>query len=173
MLDRIVFDLFAGLAILSSILVVTRRNVIHSAIFLITALLATAGIFLQLHAEFLFIVQIILYVGGIMVLFIFVIMLVNLDVALHQVQFNRQTWVAGLLSMVLLTELLAALALARASGPGMQLLPAPAATAPSLGGNTEQIGMLLFQNYVIPFELASILLLVALVGAVVMGKKKI
>ena len=80
---------------------VTRRNVVQSAIFLITALLATAGIFLQLHAEFLFIVQIILYAGGIMVLFVFVIMLVNLDVALHQVQFNRQWLVALLLALVL------------------------------------------------------------------------
>ncbi len=75
---------------MSAILVVTRRNVVHSAMFLISTLLATAGIFLQLHAEFLFIVQMILYAGGIMVLFVFVIMLVNLDVALHQVQFNRQ-----------------------------------------------------------------------------------
>src|SRR5271169_2016935 len=104
MLDRILFDLFAGLAILSAILVVTRRNVIHSAIFLITALLATAGIFLQLHAEFLFIVQIILYVGGIMVLFIFVIMLVNLDVALHQLKFARQKWVALIVTLALCAQ---------------------------------------------------------------------
>ena len=66
-----------------------------------TSLLATAGIFLTLHAEFLFIVQIILYAGGIMVLFVFVIMLVNLDVALHQIQFNRQWLVALVLALVL------------------------------------------------------------------------
>ena len=80
MLDKVLFYFFAGIAVASAVLMVTRRNVVHSAIFLITALLATAGIFLQLRAEFLFIVQIILYVGGIMVLFVFVIMLVNLDV---------------------------------------------------------------------------------------------
>ena len=74
------------------------RNVVHSAIFLVAALLATAGIFLQLHAEFLFIVQVILYVGGIMVLFVFVIMLVNLDVAASG-QFNNQLWVALLLAV--------------------------------------------------------------------------
>src|SRR5438477_9109218 len=79
MLDKVLFYFFAGIAVASAALMVTRRNVVHSAIFLITALLATAGIFLQLRAEFLFIVQIILYVGGIMVLFVFVIMLVNLD----------------------------------------------------------------------------------------------
>src|SRR5712692_6821326 len=100
MFNSAIFYFFAGLAVLSAILVVTRRSAVHSAIFLITALLATAGIFLQLQAEFLFIVQIILYVGGIMVLFVFVIMLVNLDVALHQVQFNRQTWVASLIALV-------------------------------------------------------------------------
>ena len=94
--DRILF--LCRLAVISAVLVVTRRNVVQSAIFLITALLATAGIFLQLHAEFLFIVQVILYAGGIMVLFVFVIMLINMDVSLHQVQFNRQWWLGLLLA---------------------------------------------------------------------------
>ena len=172
MTNQMLFYFFAGLAVLGGVLVVTMRNAVHSAVYLITSLLATAGLYLTLNAEFLFVVQIILYVGGIMVLFVFVIMLVNLDVALHQVQFNRQTWVAGLLSMALLAELLAAVALARTSSTGMQILPPPHVPPPA-GGNTEAIGRLLFHNYVIPFEIASILLLVALVGAVVMGKKRI
>ena len=173
MTNQILFYFFAGLAVLGGVLVVTMRNAVHSAVFLITSLLATAGLYLTLNAEFLFVVQIILYVGGIMVLFVFVIMLVNLDVALHQVQFNRQTWVAGLLSFALLAELLAAVALAHSGNTPMLPPPPPQAVASSLPGNTEQIGSLLFQNYVIPFEIASILLLVALVGAVVMGKKRI
>ena len=98
MLDLVVFYFFAALALVSAILVVTMRNAVHSAIFLVGTLLATAGIFLSLHAEFLFVVQIILYAGGIMVLFVFVIMLVNLDVALHQVQFNKHWLVATLSS---------------------------------------------------------------------------
>src|SRR6266851_229235 len=101
MLDSILFYFFGGVAVLSAILVVTRRNAVHSAVFLITTLLATAGIFLQLRAEFLFIVQIILYAGGVMVLFVFVIMLVNLDVALHQLKFNRQAWVGVILTAAL------------------------------------------------------------------------
>src|ERR1700681_1411889 len=113
MLDQIVFHFFAGLAVISAILVVTRRNAVQSAIFLVTALLATAGIFLTLHAEFLFIVQIILYAGGIMVLFVFVIMLVNLDVQLHQVQFNRQWLVATMLALVLGGEVAVALRVSR------------------------------------------------------------
>jgi NADH-quinone oxidoreductase subunit J len=166
MLDKVVFYFFAGLAVLSAILVVTRRNVVHSAIFLITALLATAGIFLQLHAEFLFAVQIILYVGGIMVLFIFVIMLVNLDVALHQVQFNRQTLLALLLTLALAAQLGLGLRL------GRSVMFAPARPGP-LEPNTELVGRTLFQNYMLPFEIASILLLVAMIGAVVMAKKKV
>src|SRR6202050_5931446 len=94
-LNSILFYFFAALAVGSAILMVTRRNVVHGAVYLITTLLATAGVFLLLQAEFLFIVQVILYVGGIMVLFIFVIMLVNLDVSLLQYQFNRQRFVAG------------------------------------------------------------------------------
>src|ERR1700741_2941055 len=105
MVDQVIFHFFAALAVISAILVVTRRNVVQSAIFLITALLATAGIFLQLHAEFLFIVQVILYAGGIMVLFVFVIMLINLDVSLHQVQFNRQWWLGFLLALVVGAQL--------------------------------------------------------------------
>jgi len=171
MLDKILFYFFAGVAVGSAVLMVTRRNVVHSAIFLITALLATAGIFLQLRAEFLFIVQIILYVGGIMVLFIFVIMLVNLDVALQQIQFARQKWVA----------LLVALALAGQVGlmfwssrkmPGQGLPVLTAAAAEDLPANSEEVAKSLFGSYLLPFEIASVLLLVAMIGAVVMAKKR-
>src|SRR5437879_12100439 len=99
MLDQAIFYLFAGVAVVSAILTVTRRNAVHSAIFLITALLATAGIFLELRAEFLFIVQIILYVGGIMVLFVFVIMLLNLDVAFLQLQLAMRVGVGLLVAL--------------------------------------------------------------------------
>jgi len=167
MLDQIVFYFFAALAVISAVLVVTRRNVVQSAIFLITALLATAGIFLQLHAEFLFIVQVILYAGGIMVLFVFVIMLINLDVSLHQVQFNRQWWLALLLGLVLGAQLIFAITLGRRA----PLFPPE--RAGQLEPNTELVGRTLFQNYMLPFEIASILLLVAMIGAVVMAKRKV
>src|ERR1700752_2759943 len=113
-LNSILFYFFSALAIASGILMVTRRNIVHAAVFLITTLLATAGIFLQLQAEFLFIVQVILYVGGIMVLFVFVIMLVKLDVALRQIQFNRQKYVAAVLTLVLAAQVFFALWVARA-----------------------------------------------------------
>ena len=168
MLDQVVFYFFAALAIVSAILVVTRRNAVQSAIFLVTALLATAGIFLNLNAEFLFIVQVILYAGGIMVLFVFVIMLVNLDVALHQVQFNRQWFVALIISAVLAAQVAAAIAVSRQS-----LYTMPPAAAQTLEPNTERVAFYLFHAYMLPFEIASILLLVAMVGAVVMAKKRV
>ncbi len=169
MLDLIVFYFFAALAIVSAILVVTRRNAVHSAIFLITALLATAGIFLQLQAEFLFIVQIILYVGGIMVLFVFVIMLVNLDVSLHQLRFRRQAWMATLIALALGVQLAFAIRIGRLDLP----VASSAAPASAFQPNTELVGRALFSTYMLPFEIASLLLLVAMIGAVVMAKRRV
>ena len=126
--DTIIFYFFAALAVVSAIVMITRRSAVHSAVFLITTLLATAGIFLQLEAEFLFVVQIILYVGGIMVLFLFVIMLVNLDVALRQIQFSRQAWVGAILAIALGAQVLMAFRL----GSGAFNLPA----ASTRGGST-------------------------------------
>jgi NADH-quinone oxidoreductase subunit J len=172
MFDKIAFYFFGGLAVVSAILVVTRRNAVHSAIFLITALLATAGIFLQLHAEFLFIVQVILYVGGIMVLFVFVIMLVNLDVAIRQIQFNRMWVVALLLTLALGAQVFMVIHYAR-GGMTEPIFHMPAAPATDLEPNTELIGATLFGQYMLPFEIASILLLAAMIGAVVMAKRRV
>ena len=171
MLDQAIFYFFAAIAVVSAILTVTRRNVVHSAIFLITALLATAGIFLELRAEFLFIVQIILYVGGIMVLFVFVIMLVNLDVAVRQMQFARQKWVALLISLALAAQVgLMLWSSRRVPGQGVPVLHA--VPAEKLPPNSEEVAKTLFSSYLLPFEIASVLLLVAMIGAVVMAKKR-
>ncbi|HTT34189.1 MAG TPA: NADH-quinone oxidoreductase subunit J [Methylomirabilota bacterium] len=171
MLDKVIFYFFAGLAVISAVLTVTRRNIVHSAIFLITALLATAGIFLQLRAEFLFIAQIILYVGGIMVLFIFVIMLVNLDVAVRQMQFARQKWVALLISLALAAQV-GLMFWSAGKLPGQGLPVSEAVPAAQLPPNSEEVARSLFSSYLLPFEIASVLLLVAMIGAVVMAKKR-
>ncbi len=170
MLDSVIFYFFAGVAILSGAMMVTRRNAIHSAVFLITALLATAGIFLQLRAEFLFVAQIILYVGGIMVLFVFVIMLVRLDVALHQIQFSKQKWVSLLVAIALGAQV-GVMLWATRKMPGQGLFVQEASPANKLPPNSEALAQSLFSNYLLPFEIASVLLLVAMVGAVVMAKK--
>jgi NADH-quinone oxidoreductase subunit J len=167
MIESIVFYFFAALAVFCAVMMVTRRNAVHSAVFLIGSLLATAGIFLQLQAEFLFVTQIILYVGGIMVLFVFVIMLVNLDVAVRQMKFSRQRWIGLLLALVLGAQ---AFLVFRVGSHGLNL-PAPSGAA--MQPNAEMVGQALFERFMLPFELASVLLLVAMVGAVVMAKRKI
>jgi NADH-quinone oxidoreductase subunit J len=171
MLDSVIFYFFAGVAVISAALMVTRRNAIHSAVFLITTLLATAGIFLQLRAEFLFIAQVILYVGGIMVLFIFVIMLVRLDVSLPQIRPGLQKWIALLVALAVGIEAAVVLWLAR-KVPGQGLLMPNPAPADQLRPNTEELAKGLFGSYLLPFEIASVLLLVAMMGAVVMAKKR-
>jgi NADH-quinone oxidoreductase subunit J len=113
-------------------------------------------------------VQVILYAGGIMVLFVFVIMLINMDVSLHQVQFNRQWWLGLLLALVLGAQLTVAIAVGRSGLPLGE--PAPATM---LEPSTQLVGRVLFREYMLPFEIASILLLVAMIGAVVMAKKKV
>ena len=101
------FYLLSGLAVLGGILVITRKNAVHSALALILTLLALAGLYLMLYAPFVAGVQIILYAGGIMVLFLFVIMLVNLEHAEKEDQFNHQ-WVAGILAAAALSGLFVA-----------------------------------------------------------------
>ena len=160
------FYVLAAIAVVSALLVITRRNPVHSAIWLIITLLSVALLYLQLQAEFIAAVQIILYIGGIMVLFLFVIMLVNLDVALRQEQFNRQWGVAGLAALLLAAELAGVIYLGRGTAALPQAPPG------ALQPNTELIGSALYQAYMLPFEIASLLLLVAMVGAVVMARRR-
>jgi NADH-quinone oxidoreductase subunit J len=171
MLDSVIFYFFAGIAVISAALMITRRNAVHSAVFLITTLLATAGIFLQLRAEFLFIAQIILYASGITILFLFVIMHVGLDVALPQFRSRTQKWIALLVALAVGLEAGVVLWLARKL-PGQGLLIDHPAPADKLPPNTEELARSLFGSYLLPFEIASVLLLVAMVGAVIMAKKR-
>ena len=169
-MDTAFFYLFALLVLGGAIMTITRRNAIHSAISLIVSLMGVAGLYLLQKAEFLFAVQIILYIGGIMVLFLFVIMLVNLDEQAKERQFNGQWWVA--LACVVLVG--AQVFYFIRKGSDALRLPAAADMAVNMTkGNTEMIADALFSEYLLPFEIASLLLLVAVVGSVVMAKKRI
>ncbi|HYX70559.1 MAG TPA: NADH-quinone oxidoreductase subunit J [Terriglobales bacterium] len=160
------FYFLSAVAVLSALAVITRRNPVHSAISLIITLLAVAGLYLMLYAPFVAGVQIILYVGGIMVLFLFVIMLVNIDRNMVEDQFNKQ-WLVGIVATLALGALFVSVYL-----KGSSIFPATLAPV-SERSNTQDIGILLYRNYLLPFEIASLLLLVAIVGAVVMAKKRI
>ncbi len=169
MLAQITFFFLAAIMLGSAILVITRRNAVHSAVWLIVTLFSVGGVYLMQQAEFLLAVQIIVYVGGIMVLFLFVIMLVNLDLAAKQTQFSRQ-WVLGLVTVLVLSAELA-WGFYHEMRSGFRL--PQVASAPEAGGNTQAIGLALYRTYMLPVEIASILLLVAMVGAVIMAKRKL
>jgi NADH-quinone oxidoreductase subunit J len=160
------FYLLSGLAVLGGILVITRRNAVHSALALILTLLALAGLYLMLYAPFVAGVQIILYAGGIMVLFLFVIMLVSIEKSEKEEQFNK-LWIVGLVSAVALGGLFIAVYV-----KGQALFPNRVVPLPEQS-NTQQIGQMLYVDYMFAFEIASLLLLVAIIGAVVMAKKRI
>ncbi|HEY3971992.1 MAG TPA: NADH-quinone oxidoreductase subunit J [Candidatus Sulfotelmatobacter sp.] len=167
------FYLLAATMIIGGILVITRKSAIHSAMALITALLAQAGLYLMLYAPFVAGVQIILYAGGIMVLFLFVIMLINMERSVKERQFNKQ-WLVGIAAAAALGGLF--IGVYTASTKGKALFPEGRLTYGETQ-NTQQVATLLFDvnrgQYMFAFEIASLLLLVAIIGAVVMAKKRI
>jgi NADH-quinone oxidoreductase subunit J len=160
------FYLLSAMAVGSGLLVITRRNAVHSALALIVTLLSVAGLYLMLYAPFVAGVQIIVYAGGIMVLFLFVIMLVNLERTIRERQFNRM-WPVGLLAACALLGLFLSVF---TKSKGMFSTPT---TPVADSSNTQQIGVMLYGNYMFAFEIASLLLLVAILGAVIMAKKRI
>src|SRR5579862_1944677 len=160
------FYLFAAIMLIGGVLVITRRNPVHSALALIATLLAQASLYLMLYAPLVAGVPIILYAAGIMVLFLFVIMLISVQQSLKERQFNSQ-WVAGIIAATALGGLFISVYL-----KGKDLLPEQAA-AVGEADNTQRVATMLYGQYMFAFEIASLLLLVAIIGAVVMAKKKI
>src|SRR5580692_8721394 len=167
------FYLLSGIMLIGGILVITRKNPVHSALALIVTLLAQASIYLMLYAPFVAGVQIILYAGGIMVLFLFVIMLINLERNMKEPQFNKQ-WLVGIVAATALGGLF--IAVYTSASKGKALFPEGRMTYGE-SQNTQAIAGLLFDRstgqYMFAFEIASLLLLVAIIGAVVMAKKRI
>lgn len=161
-LEALFFHSFTALALGGALLAITRRSAVHAAISLMVSLLGVAGLYLLLQAEFLFVAQIILYIGGILLLFLFVIMLVNLDAGQGLRQFHKH-WQAGAVATLLAGVTFAALLTRGRLAP-----PQPMPTS----GNVELIADSLFQDYLVPFEVVSLLLLVAVVGSVLLARKR-
>jgi NADH-quinone oxidoreductase subunit J len=160
------FYLLSGIMLIGGILVITRKNPVHSALALIVTLLAQASIYLMLYAPFVAGVQIILYAGGIMVLFLFVIMLVSIDRSVKERQFNSQ-WIVGMIAATALGGLFIAVFM-----KGKNIFPEHALDVIE-NDNTQKVATMLYGQYMFAFEIASLLLLVAIIGAVVMAKKRI
>jgi NADH-quinone oxidoreductase subunit J len=160
------FYLFAAIMLIGGIMVITRKNPVHSALALIVTLLAQSSIYLMLYAPFVAGVQIILYAGGIMVLFLFVIMLVSIDRSMKDRQFSSQ-WIVGAIAAIVLGGLFIGVYM-----KGMNIFP-DHALAITENDNTQNVATMLYGQYMFAFEIASLLLLVAIIGAVVMAKKRI
>ena len=158
----LIFYLLATLVVISSLLVVFLRNVVHCAMALVTALLIIAILFVTLHAPMVGILQVMVYAGAIMVLFLFVIMFLN------PVEPERQRglwWGFGTILSLMLAGVLIPLFLNDES-------PADPVAATEIFGSPEMLAKSLFNDFVLPFEIASVLLLVAIIGAVVLAKRE-
>jgi NADH-quinone oxidoreductase subunit J len=170
-LDAIVFYALAALILGFGVLVITARNTVHAVLFLVANLVCVAVLYLSLAAEFLAVIQVLVYVGGIVVLYLFVVMLVNLrGMPEAQIDPRRQSRLGFLVAAALLAEITAIVVYSAARPAPVAAVAAAAAAAPL--GNTEQVGLLLYTKYLIPFEVASMLLLVAMIGAIMLARKE-
>jgi NADH-quinone oxidoreductase subunit J len=168
-----IFSAFALAAVVCAISVVLARNPIHSALFLLVTFLMVAGIFFLESAEFVGAVQILVYAGGIMVLFLFVIMLVNVQRLPATEPYQKQIVAAVVLGFCLNVLFDSQLVLAPVAG-GAAFRPDSFRTvAGRLLGNSQAVAWGLYREYLLPFEIASVFLLVAIVGAVVLGRRSV
>ncbi len=166
--EVIAFYSLAALILVFAVLVVSARSAVHSVLFLVANFLCVAVLYVLLHAEFLAVIQVLVYAGGILVLYLFVVMLVNLKRAPEEASDPRRRDRFGLLLSGAILAELAAIVLYSFAAPWSHTAGAAAVPGP---GNVETVGRALYVDYVIPFEVASILLLVAMIGAIVLAKR--
>jgi len=170
MVERILFLVFAVLAVAGGLGTITRKNVVHALILLVFTFINIAAIFFLTQAYFLAVVQILVYAGAIMVLFVFVVMFLNLRTFQEQEQTHRgQRWVALALSVLVLAEFVIILAGITFTSAKGGFTPEAVAAA---GGSTRVFSDALFNQMLLPFEVASVILLAAMVGAIILVKKE-
>jgi NADH-quinone oxidoreductase subunit J len=162
MITLIAFYLLAAVTIASAVLVIFARNPVHSVLWLILAFFNAAGLMLILGAEFIAMLLVIVYVGAVAVLFLFVVMMLDVDFAKLRSGFTRNLPFGLLIALVLLAEIVVAVS-AWKTGPVLANAPAQAVQP-----NIVAIGQLLYSRYLMPFELAGLILLVAMIGAIVL-----
>jgi NADH-quinone oxidoreductase subunit J len=174
--ELLLFYLFGGVAVAASLLVVLGRNPMHSVLLLIVSFAALAALYITLDSPFAAVIQIIIYAGAIMVLFLFVVMLLNAhkedeDVAAGGPAMKKPLYMGAALAVVLAAELV--WALLRAARAQDDLLIGGASPDAAAIGSVRGLGQLLFTDYAFAFEVTSILIIVAMVGAVVLAKREL
>ncbi len=166
--EKFLFYLFALIAVLAALMVITRRNPVHSALFLVVVFFNVAALWLLAEAEFLAISLVLVYVGAVMVLFLFVIMMLDIDLAALRAGFVRNLPVGILVGLILLVEM------ALVVGPahfGLDKYAAPA-PAPANYNNTASLGLSLFTEHLFALEVAAVILLVAMIAAIGLTLRK-
>jgi len=166
--EKFVFYIFAAILVFAATMVVTRKNPVHSALFLVLAFFSSAGIWLLAEAEFLAIVLILVYVGAVMVLFLFVVMMLDIDVATMKAGFVKHMPIALVISLALAMEMFWVV------GPanfGLDQVSAPAAAGADYN-NTAELGSVLYTVYMYPFEIAAVILLVGIIAAIGLTMRK-
>ena len=161
--QELVFYAFSLVMVFAAVSVITVRNPVYSVLFLILAFFSAAAIWMLLEAEFLAIILIVVYVGAVMVLFLFVIMMLDINLVPFKEGFIRYLPVAILVAVIMAIELL--MVMWSRGRFGAEMFPIPAANSADYS-NTRELGQLLYTNYLLPFEVAGIILLVAIVAAV-------
>ncbi len=167
-LADVFFYLFAGLAVLSGALVILAKNPVHAVLFLILAFFNAAGLFVLLGAEFLAMLLIVVYVGAVAVLFLFVVMMLDVDFAELRAGFIKNAPLGLLVAGVVLAELIVVLGVKLVQPTVLAKAAAPIPAAAAKIGNTEALGRLIYTQYVYFFEAAGLILFVAMIGAIVL-----
>ena len=165
MIAALFFYLFAGICVASAFMVIAARNPVHSVLFLILAFVNAAGLFVMMGAEFLAMILIVVYVGAVAVLFLFVVMMLDVNFDSMRQHFRSYLPVGAAVGILVFFEM-ALVILGSAVGP---VAGAPAAPA---GSNTQALGALLYVDYVYPFEIAAVVLLVAIVAAIALTHRE-
>ena len=168
MLELIVFYFFAVLLVAAGIGVITIRNPVKAALFLVLAFFTSAGLWLLLEAEFLAITLVLVYVGAVMVLFLFVVMMLDINLAPLREGFIRYLPVGVLVAFIIIVELFLVLG---GENFGLDVFPAPERHAADYS-NTKALGNILYTVYVYPFEIAAVILLVAIIAAIALTMRR-
>jgi NADH-quinone oxidoreductase subunit J len=167
---QILFYAFATLLVVSALGVITLKNPVYSALCLVVCFFTSASLWLLIEAEFLAIVLVLVYVGAVMVLFLFVLMMGDINIEELRKGFTRYAWLGAVTAAVLALEILGVV-IGRGLGAGMNMKAGMVPVAAS-ASNTTELGTVLYTKYVYPFELAAMLLLVAIIAAIVLTMRK-
>ncbi|MBK9116276.1 MAG: NADH-quinone oxidoreductase subunit J [Betaproteobacteria bacterium] len=159
-----IFYAFAAILIFAALRVVTTRNPVHAALWLVLCFFTAAGVWLLLHAEFLAIALVLVYVGAVMVLFLFVVMMLDVNFDSLRKNFRSYIPVAATVGVLVLLEMALVVVGSRVGGGGAPPVPE--------GSNTKALGRLIYVDYVYPFEIAAVLLLVAIIAAIALTHRK-